>query len=228
MARVEWDKTGERRYETGIDHGVLYKWDGTGYSGGVAWNGLTSVNETPSGAESNPQYADNIVYINLISAEEFAATIEALTYPVEFAECDGSVEVAPGVYIGQQGRKMFGFCYRSYIGDDVNGQTGAYKLHMIYGCQASPSEKGYQTINNSPEAIAFSWEVSTTPVNVPGYQPTSLITIDSSKTDPEKMKALEDILYGTEEGDTPPKMPMPGEIMEMMKDLSVEGASYRM
>jgi hypothetical protein len=176
MAPLTWDQVGERFYETGVDHGVLYLPDATGvYNTGVAWNGLTTVTESPSGAEPNAQYADNVKYLNLISAEEFGATIEAFTYPDEFAECDGVALPSPGVAVGQQGRKMFGLCYRSRVGNDVDGVDYGYKLHLVYGCQAAPSEKAYATINDSPEAIAFSWDVTTTPVPVTNHKPTSLI-----------------------------------------------------
>lgn len=223
MARLVWDKTGERFYETGVDRGVLYPiQEGGVYSKGVAWNGLVTVTESPSGAESNPIYADNIKYLNLISAEEFGATIEAYTYPDEFAECDGSASLATGVMIGQQSRKTFGLCYRTILGNDVDSNDHGYKLHLIYGCQASPSEKGYSSVNDSPEAITFSWEVTTTPVNVEGFKPTACITIDSTKCDAEQLKALEDILYGKDAGEegTPPavepRLPLPDEIKTLM------------
>ena len=223
MARLVWDKTGERFYETGVDRGVLYPiQEGGLYSKGVAWNGLVTVTESPSGAESNPIYADNIKYLNLISAEEFGATIEAYTYPDEFAECDGSASLTTGVMIGQQSRKTFGLCYRTILGNDVDSNDHGYKLHLIYGCQASPSEKGYSSVNDSPEAITFSWEVTTTPVNVAGFKPTACITIDSTKCDAEQLKALEDILYGKDAGEegTPPavepRLPLPDEIKTLM------------
>lgn len=223
MARLVWDKTGERFYETGVDRGVLYPiQEGGVYSKGVAWNGLVTVTESPSGAESNPIYADNIKYLNLISAEEFGATIEAYTYPDDFAECDGSASLTPGVMIGQQSRKTFGLCYRTILGNDVDSNDHGYKLHLIYGCQASPSEKGYSSVNDSPEAITFSWEVTTTPVNVEGFKPTACITIDSTKCDAGKLKALEDILYGKDAGEegTPPavepRLPLPDEIKTLM------------
>lgn len=223
MARLVWDKTGERFYETGVDRGVLYPiQEGGAYSTGVAWNGLVTVTESPSGAESNPIYADNIKYLNLISAEEFGTTIEAYTYPDEFAECDGSASLTPGVMIGQQSRKTFGLCYRTILGNDVDSNDHGYKLHLIYGCQASPSEKGYSSVNDSPEAITFSWEVTTTPVNVEGFKPTACITIDSTKCDAGKLKALEDILYGKDAGEegTPPavepRLPLPDEIKTLM------------
>ena len=223
MSRLVWDKTGERFYETGVDRGVLYPiQEGGLYSKGVAWNGLVTVTESPSGAESNPIYADNIKYLNLISAEEFGATIEAYTYPDEFAECDGSASLTAGVMIGQQSRKTFGLCYRTILGNDVDSNDHGYKLHLIYGCQASPSEKGYSSVNDSPDAITFSWEVTTTPVNVAGFKPTACITIDSTKCDAEQLKALEDILYGKDAGEegTPPavepRLPLPDEIKTLM------------
>lgn len=224
MAKIVWDKTGERFYETGVDRGVLYPiQEGGLYNKGVAWNGLSSVTESPSGAESNAIYADNIKYLNLISAEEFAATIEAYTYPEEFEECDGSASIATGVTVGQQSRKLFGLCYRTLIGNDVNGQDHGYKLHLIYGGQASPSERGYQTVNDSPEAITFSWEVSTTPVSVSGHKPTACLTIDSTKADPTCLAALEEILYGKDAGSEPesepavePRLPFPDEVVTIM------------
>jgi hypothetical protein len=198
MAPLTWDQVGERFYETGVDHGVLYLPDATGvYNMGVAWNGLTTVTESPSGAEPNAQYADNVKYLNLISAEEFGATIEAFTYPDEFAECDGVALPSPGVAVGQQGRKMFGLCYRSRVGNDVDGTEYGYKLHLVYGCQAAPSEKAYATINDSPEAIAFSWDVTTTPVPVTNHKPTSLIVVDSTVVDVADLTALEALLYGS-------------------------------
>jgi len=223
MAKLVWDKTGERFYETGVKKGVLYPQepDGT-YPKGVAWNGLISVTESPSGAEATPLYADDIKYLNLISAEEFGATIEAYTYPDEFAECDGSAKIATGVMIGQQSRKPFGLSYVTTLGNDVDGNEYGYKIHIIYGALAAPSEKGYSTINDSPEAITFSWEITTTPVNVPGHKPTSCITIDSTKIDPDKLAALEKILYG-QDPSTPggtdgvdPKLPLPHEIITLM------------
>lgn len=198
MPPLTWDEVGEKLYETGVDHGVLYLPDNAGvYNTGFAWNGLTTVTESPSGAEPNPQYADNIKYLNLYSAEEFGATIEAFTYPEEFGQCDGTALPAPGVAVGQQGRKMFGLSYRTKVGNDVDGTDFGYKLHLIYGCQAAPSEKAYATINDSPEAISFSWEITTTPVPVTDYKPTSLIVIDSTVVDPADLTALEALLYGT-------------------------------
>lgn len=218
MPKITWDDTGKRLYETGVDRGVLYPiQEGGQYTKGVPWNGLTAVTESPSGAESTAIYADNIKYLNLQSAEEFGATIEAYTYPDEFAECDGSAPIAAnvtGVIVGQQSRKMFGLSYRTLIGNDVDGGAHGYKLHLIYGCLASPSEKAYSTVNDSPEAITFSWEVSTTPVNVPGLKPTASITIDSTKADPTKLEALEKILYGDEMAE--PKLPLPEEVIATM------------
>lgn len=216
MAKLVWDKTGERFYETGVDQGVLYLLgEGGTYDTGVAWNGLVSVSESPSGAESNPQYADNIKYLNLISAEEFSATIEAFTYPAEFGECDGSAEPTPGVSIGQQNRKMFGMCYRTKIGNDTDGQDHGYKLHLIYGAQAAPSEKSYQTVNDSPEPITFSWEITTTPVNVTGYKPTASLVIDSTKVDATKLAELEKKLYGDDSAGTA-TLPLPDEVITLL------------
>lgn len=215
MARLVWDKTGERLYETGVSQGVLYPQSSGTYPKGVAWNGLTTVTESPSGAEATALYADNIKYLNLFSAEEFGATIEAYTYPDEFMECDGSAQYAKGAYIGQQNRKSFGLCYKTLLGNDTDGQDHGYKLHIIYGAMASPSEKAYATVNDSPEAITFSWEVTTTPVNVTGFEPTATIVIDSTKCDPTKLQDLEDILYGSDEGGsggTEPRLPLPDEI----------------
>lgn len=215
MSRIVWDKTGERLYETGVKNGVLYSVDAAGaYSKGVAWNGLTAVNENPSGAEPNPLYADDIKYLSLMSAEEFGATVEAYTYPDEFAECDGSAEIAKGVIIGQQDRKKFGLCYRTTLGNDVKGTDYGYKLHLVYGAQAAPSDKNFETINDNPDAITFSWELSTTPVSVEGHKPTATITIDSTKVDSTKLKALEDILYGTDENEA--RLPLPDEIATLM------------
>lgn len=215
MAKLVFDKTGERFYETGTSHGVLYPQspDGT-YPKGVVWNGLISVTESPGGAESNDMYADDIKYASIRSAETFGATIEAYTYPDEFAACDGSAEIAPGVMAGQQSRNPFGFCYRSVIGNDTESDNG-YKLHLIYNATASPSEKGYQTINDSPEAITFSWEIETTPVSIEGFKPTASITIDSTKVDETKLKELEAMLYGSE--GTEAKLPPPDEIVAFFK-----------
>ena len=215
MPKLTWDNIGERLFETGVKQGVLYPIQSDGkYTKGVAWNGLTAVTESPSGAEATPLYADDIKYLNLLSNEEFGATIEAYTYPDEFAECDGSAELVTGVMIGQQKRKVFGLCYRTTIGNDVDGNDHGYKLHLIYGCLAAPSEKAYSTINDSPEAITFSWEVTTTPVNVEGFKPTSQITIDSTKADPTKLAALEAVLYGGEA--TEAKLPLPDEVATLM------------
>lgn len=216
MARIAWDKTGERFYETGIDRGVLYVMsEENTYGTGVPWNGLTAVNESPSGAESEPQYADNIKYVELTSAEEFGFTIEAFTYPQEFYACDGSAEPQPGVTIGQQSRKPFGFSYRTKIGNDSEGEDHGYKIHLIYGCKAAPSEKGYQTISDSPEAITFSWEVTTTPVSVTGFKPTSSVVVDSTKVAAEKLKTLEDKLYGDDSvGEA--TLPLPDEVIAML------------
>ena len=215
MSKIVWDAIGEHTFETGVRNGVLYLKDAEGaYSNGVAWNGLTSVSESPEGAEPTDLYADDIKYLTLMSAENFKATIEAYTYPVEFEECDGSATIAKGVVIGQQSRKPFGLCYRTAIGNDTDGNEHGYKLHIVYGCQASPSEKQYSTINDSPEAITFSWEVSTTPVNVTGKKPTATLIIDSTKTDKAKLTALEAILYGAES--TEPRLPLPDEIATLM------------
>lgn len=214
MSKLVWDKSGERFYETGVKNGVLYVQDSTGaYPKGVAWNGLTAVTESPSGAEATALYADDTKYLNLVSAEEFGATIEAYTYPEEFAECDGSAKVATGVYIGQQARKTFGMCYRTSVGNDIANNDYGYKLHLIYGALAAPSEKGYATINDSPEAITFSWEVSTTPVEVAGFKPTASMTIDSTKVDAGKLAELEAILYGSEAEEA--RLPLPAEIIEL-------------
>lgn len=217
MARLIWDKTGERIYETGVKQGVLYPIQNGGlYTKGVAWNGLTAVTESPSGAEASPQYADDIKYLNLVSAEEFGATIEAFTYPDEFAVCDGSVEIEPGVIVGQQNRKLFGLSYRTVLGNDVDGTDHGYKLHLIYGALAAPSEKAYATINDSPEAITFSWEVTTTPVSVSNLKPTASLIIDSTKVDTAKLTVLENILYGTDSVE--PRLPFPDEVAAIFKD----------
>ena len=215
MSKIVWDAIGEHTFETGVRNGVLYLKDTEGaYNTGVAWNGLTSVSESPEGAEATDLYADDIKYLTLMSAENFKATIEAYTYPVEFEECDGSATIANGVVIGQQSRKPFGLCYRTAIGNDTDGNEHGYKLHIVYGCQASPSEKQYSTINDSPEAITFSWEVSATPVNVPGKKPAATLIIDSTKADNTKLTALEAILYGSEEKE--PRLPLPDEIATLM------------
>lgn len=218
MAALVWDKTGERRIETGIDHCTLYVYDPSTktYGKGVAWNGITAISEKPEGAEATDLYADNILYLSLLSAEKLKGTIEAYTYPDEFEACDGSAELAKGVKIGQQDRVAFGLVYRTKIGDDVAGQDRGYKLHVLYGCKASPSEKGYKTVNDSPEAISFSWEISTTPVNVAGAKPTSLLTISSLDVDPGKLKSLEAKLFGADaQGGgqaSEPKLLLPDEI----------------
>ena len=198
MAKLEWDKTGERLYETGTDRGVLYVASNGTYPTGVAWNGLTGVDENPSGAEANAQYADNIKYLELRSAEDFGATVTAYTYPDEFEECDGSAEPTTGMYIGQQPRKMFGMSYRTKIGNDTDGDNHGYYLHLVYGATASPSQRSYKTINDSPEPIEFSWEVTTTPVNITGYKPVAHIRINSTKADSEKLAVLESVLYGAD------------------------------
>ncbi len=222
MSKLIWDKTGERLYETGVDHGVLYPVGANGtYPKGVAWSGLSAVTESPSGAEANNIYADNIKYLSLMSAEEFGATIEAYTYPDEFAVCDGTAEIAKGVTVGQQSRKMFGFSYRTIIGNDTDDAEHGYKLHLIYGAKASPSEKNYQTVNDSPEAISLSWEVTTTPVEISAvdpstgkaFKPTASLTIDSTKVDAEKLKAFEEILYGSEDKEA--RLPLPDEVIEL-------------
>lgn len=198
MAKIVWDNTGERFYETGVKNGVLYVKGSDGYEKGVAWNGLTAVTESPSGAEASPLYADDIKYLNLISNEEFGGTIEAYTYPDEFKVCNGEAELFPGVVIGQQTRKEFGFCYRTTLGNDTLNNDYGYKIHIVYNALAAVSEKAYTSINDSPEAITFSWEFTTTPVQVDGHKATACVTIDSTKANPEQMKALEDKLYGTE------------------------------
>lgn len=227
--KLVWDKTGERLYETGISQGVLYPIQTDGkYSLGVAWNGLSSVTESPSGAESSAVYADNIKYLNLVSVEEFGGTIEAYMRPDEFAECDGTKELAPGVYAGQQNRKMFGLAYKTLLGNDVDLNDHGYKLHLVYGCLASPSEKGYSSVNDSPEAITLSWEFSTTPVEIEKLvdgkklKPTSILTFDSTKVDSAKMAALEEILYGKDpttgsaDDGVAARLPLPDEVIELM------------
>lgn len=215
MAKLVWDKTGERLYETGVKNGVLYPMVDGAYPKGIVWNGLTAVTESPSGAEATPLYADDIKYLNLMSAEEFGATVEAYTYPDEFAECDGSASLGAGVTIGQQPRKTFGMSYKTTVGNDVDNDNHGYKLHLIYGAMASPSEKAYSSINDSPEAITFSWELTTTPVNVTGFKPTASLTIDSTKIAPEKLAAIEALLYGDESTDA--KLPLPDEIATIVK-----------
>ena len=223
--KLVWDKTGEHYYETGVKNGVLYPMSASGtYPKGVAWNGLTAITESPSGAEPTALYADDIKYLNLMSNEEFGATIEAYTYPDEFAECDGSASLTEGVYIGQQARKTFGLCYRTTLGNDSKGNDYGYKLHIIYGAMASPSEKAYSTINDSPDAITFSWELSTTPVAVANFKPTASLTIDSTKVNAQKLAELEEILYGKDGtgednsvGAVDPRLPLPDEIATLMK-----------
>ena len=216
MAKLVWDETGKRTYETGVSHGVLYVQTSTGtYGKGVAWNGLTAVTESPSGAEATPLYADNIKYLELRSTEEFGATIEAYTYPDEFEKCDGSATIGTGVTIGQQTRHPFGLSYRTILGNDTENNDHGYKIHLIYGATASPSEKGYQTVNDSPEAITFSWEISTTPIDVPGFKPTSSLVIDSTKVEPTKLAEIEKLLYG--DTATQPKLPTPEEIMTIIR-----------
>lgn len=215
MPRLVWDQAGQKFYETGVDHGVLYLPDAQGaYVNGVPWNGLTSVSETPSGAEANPQYADNIKYLNLFSAEEFGATVEAFTYPDEFAECDGSAEIAPGVFIGQQRRVPFGLSYRTFIGNDTNDLEHGYKIHIIYGGKAAPSERSHTTINESPEAMTMSWEISTSPVEVPGFKPAASLVIDSTKVSAADLAALEAILYGN--GTEAARLPLPEEVITIV------------
>ena len=220
MGKLSWDGVGERIYETGVDHGVLYVMDEDGYGRGVPWNGLTAVTETPSGAESNKQYADNVVYLNLVSAEEFGGTIEAFTCPPEFSACDGLAEPSNGLTVGQQTRSTFGLSYRTKVGNDLAGQDAGYKLHLVYGLLASPSEKAYQTVNDSPEAMTLSWEVTSTPIPVnDALKPTSIITVDSTKVDAADLAVLEKRLYGAPAGagGTPPetfaKLPLPAEVL---------------
>lgn len=231
MSRIEWDAIGAKKYETGVNQGVLYPYDSSvedktkAYAPGVAWNGLSSVTESPSGAEATAIYADNIKYLNLYSAEELGATVECYTYPDEWEECDGSAEVAPGVTIGQQSRKTFGLAYKTIIGNDTDGDAHGYKLHLLYGCKASPSEKAYQTVNDSPEAISFSYTITTTPVNVKDHKPTANMVIDSTKyTTPEakaRLKALEDVLYGTESAE--PYLPLPDEVIAILTGTQAAG-----
>lgn len=217
MAKIVWDQIGERFYETGVKNGVLYVQDDEGnYGNGVAWNGLTAVTESPSGAEATALYADDIKYVNLMSAEEFGATIEAYTYPDEFEACDGSASLAAGVSIGQQPRKAFGLCYKTVVGNDVQGNALGFKIHLIYGAKAAPSERAFQTINDSPEAITFSWELTTTPVNVSGFQPTANLVIDSTKVAPEALAKIEAKLFGTETEE--PTLLLPDEVVALMKE----------
>lgn len=222
MSKLAWDQTGEKIYETGVDHGVLYPVDNDGkYPVGVPWNGLTTVTESPSGAESNKQYADNRVYLNLVSAEEFSGTIEAFTYPDEFGVCDGTATPVRGVRIGQQVRRAFGFVWRTLIGNDILGTDYGYKLHLVWNALAAPSEKANATVNESPEAMALSWEFSTTPTEVGGgYKPTASMTVDSTEVSPEKLALLEDILFGTEGEDA--RLPSPAEVIALLEDEPVE------
>ena len=216
MAKIVWDQSGERFYETGVKNGVLFVQNANGeYGAGVAWNGLTAITESPSGAEATPLYADDIKYVELVSAEEFGATIEAYTYPEEFEACDGSASLVEGITIGQQDRVAFGLCYKTVLGNDVRGNDLGYKIHLIYGAKAAPSERAFQTINDSPEAITFSWEITTTPVNVKGFKPTANLVIDSTKVDAEKLAILEAKLFGSESEE--PTLPLPDEIVELMK-----------
>lgn len=214
MAKLVFDETGKRFYETGVKHGVLYVQKDGGYENGVAWNGLTAITESPSGAEATALYADDIKYLELFSAEEFGATIEAYTYPEEFEACDGSAALAEGIIIGQQDRESFALCYKTVVGNDVMGDKLGYKLHIIYGAKAAPSEKAYQTINDSPEAVTFSWEITSTPVNVTGHKPTSTLVIDSTKVDAEKLALIEDKLYGTESEE--PTLLTPDEVLALL------------
>lgn len=219
MSKLVWDAVSEHLYETGVDHGVLYRRDAQGaYSSAYAWNGLTAINESPSGADETKLWADNIKYLSLRAAEEFGGTIEAYTYPDEFAECDGSATIATGVYIGQQNRATFGLSYRTVLGNDVDLNDHGYKLHLVYGCTCNPSEKAYSTINDSPEAITFSWEFSTTPVDVTGHKPTACVTIDSTKVNADRLKDLEDVLYGTENSEG--RLPLPDEVASILSGVS--------
>lgn len=229
MSKLKWDATGEKKFEAGVDHAVLYPLSDAGeYTPGVAWNGITQVSETPEGAEPQNQYADNIKYLSLMSAEELNGTIEAYTYPDEWNLCDGNSELIDGVIIGQQARKAFGLSYRTKLGNDVEGQDHGYKLHLLYGAKASPSERTYETINDSPEPITFSWEYTTTPVNVTGHQPTALLTIDSTKVDSDKLAALEEILYGSDDAtDGNPRLPLPDEILALLKGNQEEATAAR-
>lgn len=216
MARLIWDEVGQRFFETGVKNGVLYVQNNDGsYANGVVWNGLTAITESPSGAEETPLYADDVKYLTLRSAEEFGATIEAFTYPEEFEQCDGSAQIAEGITVGQQARKAFGLCYRTAVGNDIQGQEFSYKLHIIYGCTVAPSEKSYSTINDNPEAITFSWELSTVPVPVDGFKPTASLVIDANKVDAGKLQLLENALFGDAENEA--TLLLPNQIMELMK-----------
>lgn len=221
MAKLKWDATGEKLYETGVRNGVLYKMKNGEYQEGIAWNGLTQVTESPSGAEPTDLYADDILYLSLLSAEKYAATIEAYMSPEEFDECDGTREIAPGLTISQQERVPFGFCYRTIIGNDTEKNEYGYKLHIIYGATASPSERSHQTVNESPEATTLSWEINTTPVNVEGYKPTATAEIDSTKVPESVMKQIEDILYGTDSDEA--RLPLPDELADILKNAVTPG-----
>lgn len=214
-SKLIWDEIGKRTYETGVDHGVLYPQKDGKYPKGVAWNGLVSVSENPSGAEDNPLYADNIKYLNIKSAEELGLTIECYTYPDEWGECDGTEELVEGVYLGQQKRNTFGFSYRTKLGNDTSGEDYGYKLHLVYGCSASPSEKSYNTINDNPDAITFSYEITTTPIPIDGHRPVATITFDSTKVEADLMAAVEKALYGDD--DTEPHLPLPEELKEILQ-----------
>ena len=222
MSKLVWDKVGERYYETGVDRGVLFPMGKGGkYDAGVAWSGLTAINENPSGGEANPFYADNIKYLNIMGTEDFGFGIEAYTYPDEWEACDGSAEIAPGVTAGQQTRNVFGLSYRTLIGNDTEGTDHGYKIHLVYGAQASPSQRNRNSVNESPEPTAMSWDATTTPVDIPGFKPAAHLTISSTKTSPEKMAALEAILYGSASAE--PHLPMPDELVELMKDEAAAG-----
>lgn len=224
MSKLVWDQAGQKLYENGVDQGVLFVQAANGtYQSGVAWNGLTAVNQSPSGGDANPLYADNIKYLDLRSAEDFGATVEAYTYPDEFAVCDGSAEIAPGVMAGQQARRSFGFSYRTLIGNDTEGDAHGYKIHIIYNATVSPSEKSYGTVNDSPDAINFSWELTTTPIAVTGFKPTAHIEIDSTKVDEAKLTTLENLLYGTENAE--PTLPLPDRLVEIFSTSGTTGAT---
>ena len=222
FAPLVWDETGKKLFETGVSNVALYPQDTTGvYGTGVAWNGVTNISESPSGAEATTLWANNGKYLNLYSVEEYASSIEAYTYPDEFAECDGSAEIAKGVSIGQQTRKSFGLAYKTLIGSDTDGNDHGYKLHLVYGCKAAPSERSHATVNDSPEALSFSWEISTTPVSVTGHKPTASVEIDSTKVDPAKLAAFEKILFGSDTAAA--RLPLPDEVAELFADAGVGG-----
>lgn len=229
MGKLKWDATGEKLFEAGVDHVVLYPVNAQSeYTPGVAWNGITQVAESPEGAEPQDQYADNIKYLSLMSAEDLGGTIEAFMYPDEWNACDGNAEIAKGVMIGQQNRKAFGLCYRTKLGNDVDGQDHGYKLHLLYGAKVSPSERTYETINDSPEPITFSWEFNTTPVPVKDHSPTSLLTINSTLVDKTKLAALEEILYGSDDEDSEdPRLPLPDEVMALLAGNTQEAVAAR-